>query len=582
MDPTDAASPPKCAPAHELPTVHFYSVEYPGYVRPQSVGRAIRCLGGQPSLDRAFRRSAPKEDSLLELNLRPDDPFSHPLPGDLVPTNNILLRVVKRKFKRPPPSPGDGVDDNDNNHDSDGDGDGGGSHNVIGEYTAVAVGVIPKTARFRSMADFQYRPAQDDLLSDLRRAMTALDVEGIRGYRFPQETEDYSVDDPSAMDVDSDPPLVGRSDPEAQHSTQRSNLRLFPPPIFSRQGISQNYNFKANPMSTPTTVVNENTGEEKTRLINKARWKGYGPTSVSFAEKGVGGSFFSFVDSSRIMFTVLQKVPTKAPSNVQEVRNQYDQVLVQRLEELFHTRPVWTRAALLNQFTPAQAREIHNSKVLLPLTCYVFGDGPWRDTMVRFGFDPRQDPQARFYQKLYFRNLNHPIGRASVVSRRQDSRTSVASMNRSLAEQTRDDRRSHIFDGVTLSSETAAFQLCDITDPMLKRMIDEEDDIRESCNERDGWFTSRALERIKAVLRHKFFALLEGYVATDEECLKLLEQQDGTKAIRPFARRPRPGKHNMAKGAMPVEDAAVLRLRATLERNAALSRSALEPTTEGG
>jgi len=177
--------------------------------------------------------------------------------------------------------------------------------------------------------------------------------------------------------------------------------------------------------------------------------------------------------------------------------------------------------------------------------------------MVRFGFDPRQDPQARFYQKLYFRNLNHPIGRASVVSRRQDSRTSVASMNRSLAEQSRDDRRSHIFDGVALSSETAAFQLCDITDPMLKRMIEEEDDIRESCNERDGWFTSRALERIKAVLRHKFFALLEGYVATDEECLKLLDQQEGTKVIRPFTRRSRPGKHNMAKGAMPVEDAAV-------------------------
>jgi RNA polymerase III transcription factor (TF)IIIC subunit HTH domain len=63
---------------------------------------------------------------------------------------------------------------------------------------------------------------------------------------------------------------------------------------------------------------------------------------------------------------------------VEEVRNQYDQALIQRLEEvgssrlcftylvdsviirkLFRTRPVWTRAALLNQFTPAQAREIH-------------------------------------------------------------------------------------------------------------------------------------------------------------------------------------------------------------------------------
>ena len=47
------------------------------------------------------------------------------------------------------------------------------------------------------------------------------------------------------------------------------------------------------------------------------------------------------------------------------------------------------------------------------------------------------------YQKLYFRNLNHPIGRASVVSRRQESRTAVASMSRSSAEQARDDRRLH-------------------------------------------------------------------------------------------------------------------------------------------
>ena len=141
-------------------------------------------------------------------------------------------------------------------------------------------------------------------------------MEGIRGYRFPQETEDYTIDDPSAMDVDIDPQLVGRSHPEAQHSTQRSNLRLFPPPIFSRQGIPQNYkyvspptqcfffcfayvlrivvryfSFKANPMSTVTTFVDETTGEEKERLINKGRWKGFGPTSVSFAEKGVGESF---------------------------------------------------------------------------------------------------------------------------------------------------------------------------------------------------------------------------------------------------------------------------------------------------
>jgi hypothetical protein len=43
-------------------------------------------------------------------------------------------------------------------------------------------------------------------------------------------------------------------------------------------------------------------------------------------------------------------------------------------------------------------------------------------------------------------------------------------------------RTSHIFDGVTLTKETAAFQLCDILDPMLKEMIEDANDLRDVCN----------------------------------------------------------------------------------------------------
>ena len=42
--------------------------------------------------------------------------------------------------------------------------------------------------------------------------------------------------------------------------------------------------------------------------------------------------------------------------------------------------------------------------------------------------------------------------------------------------------KSHVFDGVTLTKETAAFQLCDIYDPMLKDMIESEEDLRETCD----------------------------------------------------------------------------------------------------
>jgi general transcription factor 3C polypeptide 5 (transcription factor C subunit 1) len=131
-----------------------------------------------------------------------------------------------------------------------------------------------------------------------------------------------------------------------------------------------------------------------------------------------------------------------------------------------------------------------------------------------------------------------------------------------------------MFDGKTLASGTAAFQLCDIIDPMLKEMIEDDSELRDTCNvralvtfnrhrsdvdykERDGWYTTQTLERIKAVLRHKFFSLLEGYVATDEECLRLLDQQTESKSVKPLERKLKLGKHNMAKGALPPEDVAV-------------------------
>jgi hypothetical protein len=45
--------------------------------------------------------------------------------------------------------------------------------------------------------------------------------------------------------------------------------------------------YKANPASLVTTVINEETGEEKTRLINRMRWKGLSPTSIPYDSPAV-------------------------------------------------------------------------------------------------------------------------------------------------------------------------------------------------------------------------------------------------------------------------------------------------------
>ena len=133
MDSSSAvgATPSSPAPEIQIPPTRVYSVEYPGYVQPTSVPEAVRRLGGQQALEKAFRKSN-KPDSFLELRYRPDNPFAHPIAGEVVQTNSILLKVVKRRRKRVIGAPTD-------------EGDAG----PIGEYTVEPVGLIPGTARFR-------------------------------------------------------------------------------------------------------------------------------------------------------------------------------------------------------------------------------------------------------------------------------------------------------------------------------------------------------------------------------------------------------------------------------------------------
>lgn len=78
-------------------------------------------------------------------------------------------------------------------------------------------------------------------------------VEGILGYNIQEEQEDYTVMEESTdMDVDIDPrlrkPAGTAGAPTNNPPKARSNLRLPPPPLFSRQGVPQLYKFVKRPM----------------------------------------------------------------------------------------------------------------------------------------------------------------------------------------------------------------------------------------------------------------------------------------------------------------------------------------------
>ena len=79
-----------------------------------------------------------------------------------------------------------------------------------------------------------------------------------------------------------------------------------------------------------STTVDEETGEEKKRLINRMRWKGYGPAAIAFHDSTVSLINLLFLLNPDREIDWYQ-VPEKPPQNVEDARNQVDGEIVKKV-----------------------------------------------------------------------------------------------------------------------------------------------------------------------------------------------------------------------------------------------------------
>ncbi len=80
-------------------------------------------------------------------------------------------------------------------------------------------------------------------------------------------------------------------------------------------------------------------------------------------------------------------------------RRQIKKDLVERVREKFGLRPIWSKAAL--EFAtkiPSQTL-----KYIIPTFAYFAANGPWRNTWIKFGVDPRKYPPYVVFQAVDFR-----------------------------------------------------------------------------------------------------------------------------------------------------------------------------------
>jgi general transcription factor 3C polypeptide 5 (transcription factor C subunit 1) len=146
----------------------------------------------------------------------------------------------------------------------------------------------------------------------------------------------------------------------------------------------------------------------------------------------------------------VKNVPTKPPKGLLAIEKQSEalQQCVKNLLELLETRPAVTRRVACNLV------DWGNEALFKEATQYVgysFKSGPFRDTLVKYGLDPRADPKYRCYQTFSFQL----VAKDKVVA----------------AAKKKDEEPSHVFDGKSMTTNGKTWQVCDIKEPVLAGLL---------------------------------------------------------------------------------------------------------------
>ncbi|XP_074066913.1 general transcription factor 3C polypeptide 5 isoform X1 [Macrotis lagotis] len=169
--------------------------------------------------------------------------------------------------------------------------------------------------------------------------------------------------------------------PEKEEFFNQELPLYIPPPIFSRLDTPVDYFYR------PETQHREG--------YNNPPVSGENLIGLSRARRPHNAIFVNFEDDEVPMKPLEAAVQTWK----RLCTNPIDRKMEEELRKLFEIRPIWSRNAVKANIS------VHPDKlkVLLPYVAYYMITGPWRSLWIRYGYDPRKNPEAKIYQVLDFR-----------------------------------------------------------------------------------------------------------------------------------------------------------------------------------
>ncbi|EXU97841.1 RNA polymerase III transcription factor (TF)IIIC subunit [Metarhizium robertsii] len=459
------------APRFRIPPRDLAAVEIPAVV--ENIDRAVKAFGRVPSLEHLMdplRNSVP-------LYLNPESPFCKPIMSHNAASHNVVLKVTVpkrtgRRRRRGSNGPWQG---DVNLSDAPGTNDKEKVQSIArldepkvlrrklqdnaGRYHVEAVGTIKHTHRFRALADFYWDMNRSEFAQRYAEQVLPGDVQKLKEFTLQSGTDR--------------PP----------------NVDIIPPPIFTHMSLPFNYFYSQNPYVRTTED---------------------GDTINLTAVKQVG-YFISAEDP--------------APDGPQVPPDMTDPRMIEvlaQLEDAFQHRPLWTRRSLLNHLR-GKLQSWNELKKYLNYAAYQFKGGPWRDSVVPYGTDPRTDPKYRIYQTLMFKLKKHK--RTIKHQPWQSLRKTQIGESQNTPSMEAD---SHIFDGKSYHTDGKVWQVCDITDSLLKELLDNAA-VRPQCDVvNSGWYHGGLWAKVKAIMKTKLVAIRFGRHLTKEDFAQTLEFGDAT------------------------------------------------------
>ncbi|KAI9731905.1 MAG: tau 95 subunit of transcription factor TFIIIC [Cirrosporium novae-zelandiae] len=473
------------APWLPVPSKSIVSVEHPCIIK--NVDKGIQTLGGSSKLAQTIR--AEGKNIPLNLYLHPGDRTSKPILGTNIKSNSVLLKITvpkrtgrKRKRGSSEPFSACPQDETSTNGTSIGsrtdlpfelhdlkigptaragsnlDKDAKYLLRSIRDnkdkYHMEAVGTVSQTHRFRDIPDFIYSTANSPFMRQIKEKILPCDYSKLKEW----------ILDPS-------------KGPKPQ-------IDLIPPPSLSHVTVPFNYGYHQNPSVKHTL-------DSAGRLITINT---QAPMKIRTQQI-----------TSRV-----EMVPTSPPQECApiEVLEPGLQDTISNLRPLLDRRPIWTRRALLNTLANVLKEEPNYMyfRQAIQYVGYIFRSGPWRDVIVRFGVDPRKDPQYRIYQTIMFqvdpkKGADNDSTGPNNAKKWEDGRRRIRGEPKHT--------NGHIFDGQTVDVNGRTWQVCDVIEPILSKVISV-DQIRTTCDlTNDGWFLNGTWAKFRTIMKAQITRLMD-------------------------------------------------------------------------